>query len=426
MPRTLLFFFRLAISWSSICSAPAEQLTPLSSVPDWKSLDAFQQTISHAEFTRLIEAVYAPGVVLTPWLVIEQTQVRIAEGNGNWFVLKFSDDATTPVVPRYWRTPDQLPPDREHPLSGLKVALDPGHLGGAWAKMEERWFQIDNSKPVTEGDLTLRVAQLIAPRLAALGARVLWVRSHPGPVTNLLPESLQALASLTLVGRGVHPISLTYNSAFDPWREHSIQWEAERLFYRVAEIHDRAVAVNTVLRPDLTLCLHFNAEPWGNPTHPTLVDTSHLHLIINGGYSAGELAYDDVRFAMLTKLLNRSFIEEKELAENLSEYMAPATRLPPFRYNNNNAWPIGTTGYVWARDLLANRLYQCPVAYIECYVMNSHEFFERFQAGEYQGLREFNGVMRKNIYEEYADGVIEGVEAYFRRRHNLISNPFDF
>jgi hypothetical protein len=47
--------------------------------------------------------------------------------------------------------------------------------------------------------------------------------------------------------------------------------------------------------------------------------------------------------------------------------------------------------------------------------MNSHDFFERFQAGEYQGLREFHGVMRKNIYEEYADGVAEGIEAYFKK-----------
>ncbi len=66
-------------------------------------------------------------------------------------------------------------------------------------------------------------------------------------------------------------------------------------FYRVAEIHDRAVAINTFLRPDLTFCLHFNAEPWGDPTHPTLVDTNHLHFIVNGGYSAAELAYADVR-----------------------------------------------------------------------------------------------------------------------------------
>ncbi|HEX3445275.1 MAG TPA: hypothetical protein VHS80_11200 [Chthoniobacterales bacterium] len=416
MPRTLLFLVCWAICPATLWPGWAERLSPLSSAPDWKNLDAFQQTITRDEFVQLLTGIYAPGVDLAPWFVIEPTLVRIAKGDGDWFSLCFSDNSEAEVVPRYWRTAEQSSSDAAHPLSGFKIALDPGHLGGAWAKIEERWFQIDGSRPVTEGDLTLRVAQLIGPKLARLGAQVLWVRSRPGPVTTRSPETLRSLAFLTLVARGMHPISQNYTGPFDPWREHSIQWEAEKLFYRVAEIHDRALAVNTVLRPDLTLCLHFNAEPWGNPTHPTLVDTNHLHFVVNGGYSAGELAYDDVRFAMLIKLLNRSFAEEKGIAESLAAHMAPITWLPPFHYHTNNAYPIGKTGYVWARNLLANRLYQCPVAYIECYVMNSHKFFDRFQAGEYEGLRDFNGVMRKNIYEEYADGVVEGIEAYFERR----------
>ena len=416
MPRTFPFLIFWAIYWATLRPVSAERLSPLSSAPDWQGLGVFQQTITNDEFTQLLAGVYAPGVDLAPWFKIEPTQVRIAEGNGGWFTLKFSGSLDAQVAPRYWRIAEHLPVDLGHPLSGFKIALDPGHLGGAWAKMEERWFQIDGSNPVTEGDLTLRVAQLIAPRLAALGAQVLWVRSHPGPVTTRSPETLRSLAFLTLVARGMHPISQNYTDPSDPWREHSIQWEAEKLFYRVAEIQDRALAVNTVLRPDLTLCLHFNAEPWGNPTHPTLVDANHLHFIVNGGYSAAELAYDDVRYAMLIKLLNRSFTEEKGIAESLAAHMAPVTWLPPFHYQTNNAVSIGKTGYVWARNLLANRLYQCPVAYIECHVMNSREFFNRFQAGEYEGLRSFNGVMRKNIYEEYTDGVVEGIEAYFKRR----------
>jgi hypothetical protein len=415
MLRTPSLFFWALISWFAFCPVFGVQLSPLSPAPDWKTLDAFQETITHDEFTGLLEQVYAPGVDLKPWFALGPTRVCIAEGNGNWFVLRFSDQAGIRSIPRYWRSVQELPPHPELPLSGIKIALDPGHLGGAWAKMEERWFQFGHSKPITEGDLTLRVAELIAPRLTRLGAQVLWVRSHPGPVTSLSPESLQALALLTLAARRTHPISQGYAGPFDPWREHSVQWEAEKLFYRVAEIHDRATVVNAVLEPDLTLCLHFNAEPWGDPMHPTLVDANHLHFIVNGGYNAAELAYDDVRFAMLVKLLNRSFIQEKGLAESLAAYMAPATWLPPFRYHTNNAYPIDKAGYVWARNLLANRLYQCPVAYVECYVMNSHAFFDRFQAGEYEGLRDFNGVMRRNLYEEYVDGMLEGIEAYFKK-----------
>ncbi|HZC59387.1 MAG TPA: hypothetical protein VE154_05295, partial [Chthoniobacterales bacterium] len=67
-----------------------------------------------------------------------------------------------------------------------------------------------------------------------------------------------------------------------------------------------------------------------------------------------------------------------------------------------------------ARNLLANRLYECPVIYVEPYVMNSEEVFARIQAGEYEGLRNFGGVLRPNIFEEYVDGVVTGLAAYFK------------
>jgi hypothetical protein len=44
--------------------------------------------------------------------------------------------------------------------------------------------------------------------------------------------------------------------------------------------------------------------------------------------------------------------------------------------------------------------------------MNNEEVFARIQAGQYEGLRNFGGVMRKNIYEEYADGVVNGLVEY--------------
>jgi hypothetical protein len=415
MPRTFLFL----VCWMTVFlqnrAQSKDQLTPLSPAPDWSKLEIFQRTITGDEFARLLQEVYAPRVDLAPWFIFEPTDVRIAREDGSWFTLVYADQSGARPVPRYWRSANELAPDADHPLSHVKIALDPGHLGGVWAKMEERWFQIGDAKPVTEGDLTLRVAQVLAPKLTALGAEVLWVRSRPGPVTTLVPENLQGSAFLSLVGRGVYPTSRGYSNSFDPWREHSIQWESEKLFYRVAEIHARAELVNNRLKPDLALCLHFNAEPWGDPANPTQVDANHLHLIINGGYSAGELGYGDVRFAMLVKLLNRSFYQEKGIGESIAADLALETQLPPFQYHTNNAQPVGKSGYVWARNLLANRLYQCPVAYVECYVMNSLEFFDRFQAGEYEGLRAFNGVMRKNIYEEYADGVAKGIEAYFRR-----------
>jgi N-acetylmuramoyl-L-alanine amidase len=393
----------------------SQRLTPLSHPPDWDRLNQFQETITRDEFSDLLDSVYAPHQAGTQWIKLEATEAIIQENASDRFVLRFAPNVgASKPVPRYWTPAENLSPNNQLPLSGVKIAIDPGHLGGPWAKMEERWFQIGNSIPVTEGDMTLRVAQILAPRLESLGAKVSLVRSAAGPVTTVRPEALKMQAEASLRERGVKNVLPSYSGPDDPNREDSIRWEAERLFYRVDEIHTRAQIVNQEIKPDLVICLHFNAEPWGDPTHPVLVSVNHLHLLVNGAYSSGELGLDDERFTMLLKLLSRTYPEELACSESVAESMAGITGLPPYRYPGSNANSVGSSGYVWARNLLANRLYECPVIFIEPYVMNSQEFFARIQAGEYEGLRNFGGVMRQNIFEEYVQGVVDGMAKYFQ------------
>lgn len=393
----------------------SQRVTPLSQPPNWEQLNQFQETITHDEFVKLLESAYAPNGAASQWIKVDSDKAVIQENASDHFVLRFAQNLQTQrPVPRYWISVDALNPNYDKPLDGIKIAIDPGHLGGKWAQMEERWFQIGSSTPVTEGDLTLRVAQILAPRLRSLGAQVELVRSGPDPVTDLRPTELKVQAEASLRDRGVTSFLSSYAGPDDPNRADSVSWEAERLFYRVAEIHARARILNEKIKPDLALCLHFNAEPWGDPTHPDLVDANHLHVLINGAYSSSELGYDDQRFAMLLKLLNRAYPEELAAAEFVAGSMARITGLPAYRYSESKAISVGTSGYVWARNLLANRLYECPVIYLEPYVMNSREVFARIQAGEYQGLQNFGGVMRPNIYEEYVEGVVDGLTAYCR------------
>ena len=393
----------------------SQRVTPLSQPPNWEQLNQFQETITHDEFVKLLESPYAPNGAAAQWIRVDSDKAVIQENASDHFVLRFAQNLQTQrPVPRYWTSVDGLNPNYDKPFDGIKIAIDPGHLGGKWAQMEERWFQIGSSTPVTEGDLTLRVAQILAPRLRSLGAQVELVRSSPDPVTDLRPTELKVQAEASLRDRGVTSFLSSYAGPDDPNRAESVSWEAERLFYRVAEIHARARILNDKIKPDLTLCLHFNAEPWGDPTHPDLVDANHLHVLINGAYSSSELGYDDQRFAMLLKLLNRAYPEELAAAEFVAESMARITGLPPYHYSESKAISVGTSGYVWARNLLANRLYECPVIYLEPYVMNSREVFARIQAGEYQGLQNFGGVMRPNIYEEYVEGVVDGLTDYCR------------
>ena len=397
----------------------AENLGILGRHPRWKVLEKYRQTITHDEFAQLIQNVYCTHGIAPDLITTDDKSARFLTNRDaqSFVTLRFAKDNASPGrVPRLWRAAKSLPPARqEKPLSGLRIALDPGHLGGKWAKMEERWFQVGESQPVKEGDLALKVARILAPRLKELGAKVLFVRNRNQPITSKRPDDFKELGKKILIKNGVPQPREDFAEPDEAAKEQTVRWESEILFYRYSEIRRRAVLVNTRLHPDLVLCLHFNAEPWGDPKNPTLVDENHLHLLVNGSYLESELEFDDERFEMLRKLLSRAYEEELPIANAIAAAMAKETQLPAYEYPTaNNVTKIGSTGYVYARNLLATRLYRCPVVYCEPYVMNSRDAFARIQAGDYEGTRNIGGVERKSIFREYADGLVNGLIDYYR------------
>lgn len=383
----------------------ATELADLTEPPAWQALDAYQHTIRREDFEALLTNHFTTGSAWRDLIVIDEKEARILTGlpaPEDVFHLAFANpDCTTPVS-HAWRAAADLPPAPPgKPLAGLHVAIDPGHIGGSWAGMEERRFVVGKHPPVCEGDLTLLVARLLKPRLEALGATVTLVRDKNEPLTLLRPADILPIVS-----------KLAPNET-----NAAPQKLAERLFYRTAEIHARARHVNQSLHPDLVLCIHFNAESWGDSNNPTMVERSHLHLLLNGAYSDAEIALADQRFGLLEKLLQRTRDEEIRVGASVAESMAEATGMPPFRYPSgaSNARAIPGQPYLWARNLLANRLYQCPVIFTEPYVMNSATDSARILAGDYPGIRDIAGKPRPSIFREYADSVASGLAHYYAK-----------
>jgi len=413
--RYLLSFFTGAALALTPALRAAEPVSILAETPDWSDLAPYQKTITREDFLHLLDTVYAPYGAWKEAIEVNKDSARIHQpgGWGTDFRLQFaaSPDAAVPT-PRFWKAAPARPATPGKPLAGYTIALDPGHLGGRWARMEERWFQIGNARPVMEGEMVLLTARHLADRLTALGANVVLIRKTTEPVTSERPATLRGLARAELAREGVSNPSESYNGPSDPHKTESVQWQSELLFYRIAEIRERARRVNGPIRPDLVICLHCNAEEWGDPAHPQLTDKNHLHLLVNGDYHAGELALADVRHEMLFKLLTRCASVELPLSAQVASSLAQATGLPPYEYHNGKALPTGSP-YVWTRNLLASRLYRCPVVYCEPYVMNSQPVFDRVQLGDYEGVKQIDGAARKSLYREYADAVAQGVATYF-------------
>jgi hypothetical protein len=390
-------------------------LTPLAPEPRWRSLDVYQRTLTAAEFTTLLAERYAPEKAFARYLSFDGEGVTIFSDERQterlWrleFAVGFADRRPRPEGGSLAR----LKPVEDRPLAGLKVCLDPGHIGGEWAQMEERSFQLEGDPPVEEAQLNIWAGQHAARLLKEAGAEVVWTKQDFQPVTTLRPKDLRGEAlRAAFLQEGGRPWPLNPILMERRW-----QGRAEALFYRTAEIRARAERVRS-LAPDLTLCLHFNAAAWpGQPEVSGLVPQSRLVVFVAGQYSAEELAADDQKFDLLRKLLAREEEVELTLANTLAEGMARRWSMPPETYKN---WPavrrVGPNPYVYARNLLANRLFPGPVVFVEGPYMNARDAYPRLIAGDFPGLQIIEGQLVRSIFLDYGEILAESVKEFARQ-----------
>ncbi len=374
--------------------------TPGGTAPDWSLLEKYQGLITREDFVRLMTGVIAGDDSWNNYITVTPEAALIDRSTPDdglpRLVLRFAPPGSRLEVPRYWRRADELPAviDPARPLEGLHIAIDPGHIGGAWAAMEERNF---NGGEVKEGEITLRTARVLAPMLDAAGARVSMVRDALRPQTEPDWPALKEAARDSLIQSG------------EVLSEFTLDREARRLFCRSAEIRARARRVNDTLRPDVVVCLHFNAGgPWDN----------HLHILAHGCLTKDEMPLDDQRLECLLRLAQGCADTELPLCLAVAQSMASTTGLPAYTYRGTNARPHPASPFVWMRNLLANRLYQCPVVFCEPWVMNNPDLALRTKAGDYEGESMVAGKMRPSIFREYAASVTAGLARYYGEHRN--------
>jgi len=316
---------------------------------NWSALEPFQQTVSRARFDHLLATVYSPSGAFTNHLAYADGSVAIRSATNTLFVLRFA--------------PPEIQPPASAPLI-RRIALDPGHIGGDWARFEERHFACGNDKPIEEAALNLTVARLLQQRLEKARLTVFLTKNNLQPVTDQRP-----------------PIAR-------------------------ADIVARARKINDEIKPDLTLCIHFNATAGKD-----LVNDNRLGVFIHGNYLPTELADDEQKFHLLAKLLERSHSVELAVAESIANALARATRLEPLP-PSENAVPAGENPYVLLRNLAANRLYRGPVVYLEPYYMNNRVVYQRLQLGDYDGVKKIGHQLYRSIFREYADAVADGLLSF--------------
>ncbi|MDQ8193079.1 N-acetylmuramoyl-L-alanine amidase [Coraliomargarita sp. SDUM461004] len=294
------------------------------------------------------------------------------------------------------------------PLSGLHLALDPGHVGGVWAHWEWRDFRIaETDHWVREGELVLEVAQRIRNELVRLGAQVTLLRETCQPVNPKRSADYWAAAAAQLTPPTACNLQAQVEHAL------AVRNRAVRLAIVTGELAERARVVNEELRPDVLLSLHINAAAW--PPGPTqqLVDSNHVHVLVFGCLSESELATAQHQTQLARKMLNGSGGIEAVLGAALGRSFGDVTGLPPSDYQGLNAIRIDAeVPYLWARNLMLLRQVECPTVLLEPYVANSEREYKRIQQALIARACH-EPLPADDILVEYATAVVRGVlQAY--------------
>ena len=199
----------------------------------------------------------------SPWIEIEENRARVRKkaGTEEWYNLHFSESNTS-----------ARQSSSSFRISGSKILIDPGHIGGEFSEMEGRHFAIGDDEPVKEGDLALSVALKLKSELQKKGAIVSLSREQNQPVTQKRPQDFKELAE-NWFSRMEWLQKLPEEE-----RSKRIQKRQELYFYRVSEIMARSEKIRKS-QPDLVLCIHLNAAPWPDPDNKSLVTRNDYHVL---------------------------------------------------------------------------------------------------------------------------------------------------
>lgn len=375
-----------------------------SDLEDWSSLRTIPAATGWSEARDLFAHLYAPTGDWSEWIHLDVNGAWIrthAAKPGIWLELPWPPEPEVNGMTNVENTHD----DPGLLLESFRIALDPGHLGGAWGPMEKRSFQMNGGPVVQEGDLVHAAARRLQSQLESLGATVVLLHGAGAPATIKRPADfyLEVFRDL-LKTEGAIPA---------PER---VQQAAELHFYRQVEIQARAERV-AHWKPDFVVALHLDAATWVDPSQPSPTRANHGHILINGAYLPTELANDDQRRAMVTRWRRGYAATEVALATSIAESMAAVTGLSPFEYAGANARRVNQNPYVWARNLMANRLFDAPVVYLEPWILNNQDVYLWASEGDYEGEREVNGRIRRSLPCVYAEFVFAGICNWAQSRH---------
>ncbi|MEN7547209.1 N-acetylmuramoyl-L-alanine amidase [Rapidithrix thailandica] len=319
----------------------------------WSELEDFKKLIKYADRSYQFELYRAKGT--SPFDQSMLMTINILEQN-HYFV----------------------PVSRDLPLSGLRIAIDPGHIAGDLdvAKEEGRFVNMKGpggkEYSFFEGELNLATAFVLRDSLEKMGAEVMMTR-HKGNYSALgisfdhwketkLPEAMKKAG--------------VANSQLKNQLKNTSASMLYRMYFLRADLDARADKIN-YFKPHFTVVIHYNADEknvgWKKPSK-----RNFSMVFVPGAYMKHELKTSLDRFDFIRILLSDHIQESVNLSEKVMGEFKTYLKVPPVSTSEEPSYlkvtSLRINEGVYARNLRLCRLLNTPICYAEPLLQdNEHE-----------------------------------------------------
>ncbi|NDG84245.1 MAG: hypothetical protein EBX52_04305 [Proteobacteria bacterium] len=284
-----------------------------------------------------------------------------------------------------------------NPLEGLKIVIDPGHMGTEdWDTSTGKYVRFGGRK-VSEGQIALSTSLLLANELEALGATVILTRTRNGTVAATTPETFDHRPYLN---------QYFYN-AKDSWMSDLLKKPDAALIQSVKNAPETARAYSDTQRtqffiggedlearskiidrenPDIVIVIHFDA----NQSDQLQNSEASVEAFVPGGVRQGETGSRLMRSYHLKHLLEvNRWNQSVNLAAAMTSELARNTGLPLLS-QPEFLTSIKVKDGVYARNLYLNRRnLKALTVYMEClhydHVGEFYKLSSNFVSGSYHG-----------------------------------------
>lgn len=245
-------------------------------------------------------------------------------------------------------------------LANCKIAIDPGHFGGKYSHLEQRFIEISFQNKLiafNEGDLTFLTALYLKELLEKEGAEVLLTRPKIGE--GAFSQSFSQFLK-------THPDLLT----------HKPQTQIFRGIYNGLDLYARAEKINT-FKPDVTVIIHYNAHDSEGEKYTSTTDKNFNLVFIPGSFGDGELKEKKARYEFLRLLVTTDFVLSKRFSKIVLKKFHEHLQVPTVTSSDGARYletaSIEVEKGVYARNLALTRLVHGPLCYGESLVQNNLE-----------------------------------------------------